>query len=1277
MGKQIVNTFVGGMNKDIDKSLISSKSYLDAHNFRSITTKGGTTGSLENIKGNYLLSGVGGNIDAGQFIIGTSEIRDKLVLFTTNNTSTTPNGGNSQIYVMELDLETETQTSLTKIYDDNLNAGLAVSDFLNFSTAYPIKAIARYETPNIQKIYWTDGYNNLRYINIVNDLTISGLPYAIAGDYMSVDKFESSPNITVVKPTLYNVVGGRIKTGIVAYAYQLYIMNGAESVISPISDPIHVVVDNDFLADTRNYGGDTEPVNSGKGFIIRVNNQDSGYNRLRLIRLQYYTINSIPEIIIAKDIDISTSPSIISITDAGDTVGELTLDEFNLSSTELFICQDIASKDNRLFAANISKSEFTVSDWDARAVRFKAGSNSVLLDSAGAPSTVTIIPPVDPDIPADWDTAGWDDYVEDHDGINSFNNPTYDGNVAYQYMYQSDGTTLGAEGKNVKIDFETEIIELDTSNSNTTFYATPPTDGTDLSYKSYASIWKGGKLSWQRDEVYRLFVVFGNNRGQVSDPKWICDLRMPSLHDATYSNLSTYHMLTGIIDTERLYPRILFKSFPTNATWAQIHRVKRDRQDRFVVAQGLAIPTYDGPGTNYKPSQLLDPLRTTDGVNLVKLVSPDININKNVSKQATDYIEYVTNFSGDVLHVTRTTEVTVIFRDVFKLKTNNLVAYSDNTKSNIEDAFVITPASTSVDYVTIDGKTYSNYSPVSWTKGSTGLLISYTNDSWSAEGESFVIVNYKSNVYGSQYGGHTNEDRMRNISIPCSDVIPYTSVGYNDINYGDTFLNYFDVNTGLYDLAGVATSAVAESAYVVLESSINSDLRHDTSSAHIVYTNELSALTQEYAGTHMISVGPITLTYEQADDLYGYNTVYSQQIDAKPAISLVVDKILETEFDCMIKASNYKNNGEITDSWTKFGVNEFIEVDTIYGPINALYTYNNKLIYFQDKAFGLASVNDRSLINDTASAQLVLGTGGVLDRFDYVSTNTGCQDKFSVVSSKMGVYWYDRLLNFIDQYSTSLTNLTKVKMIQSYFDNSTVIADTFKAHAYADTKNDEILFSFLKESVTNGFTISYNELVDSFVSFYDFVPTIYVPYNQRYLTTTSTHYNGSGFDRNRLFLHDSDIADRAYFYGLTADLVERYVNSTLTILFNPEYESTKVFDSLFYISNASSTTADIFYNTFSYIRCYNDFQNTSTITLTPSVNIERREREWTLVIPRNAVNANVSTNPNITIDVDTNQLFKERMRDKYLIGVFTYINDGSYDKFTVTNMGLRYRTSFR
>ena len=287
MIKQGSNSFSGGMNKDLAKQLVPDDKYLDAKNLRVVTTQGGTTGVFENIKGNIPISTT--DLVTGK-INGSCEIRDDIILFVAENITSDPvgEGGASRIYKLNLDLTTETQTSLTLLYDDSLNDS---SGKLNFSTYYPIKAVGKYETPDVQKVYWVDSYNVVRYANVTSNLTVDGTAFT-GNNYMSADKFDFLPKVSFSRPVLKNITGGKINTGLIAYAYQLYILNGAETAISPLSDPISIVSDNDFKSDSSTYKGAPIQINSGKGCVLEVDNTGNvGFDRLRLYRIEYQYIN--------------------------------------------------------------------------------------------------------------------------------------------------------------------------------------------------------------------------------------------------------------------------------------------------------------------------------------------------------------------------------------------------------------------------------------------------------------------------------------------------------------------------------------------------------------------------------------------------------------------------------------------------------------------------------------------------------------------------------------------------------------------------------------------------------------------------------------------------------------------------------------------------------------------------------------------------------------------------------------------------------------------------
>jgi len=1507
MAEKVVNGFMKGMSKDLHYSLLDNQKYIYAENFRLISSGFNTTGAIENIKGNkfigdyaflnttslidghvYLVagetviynnvtysiystftctiangltfSGTGRVVDItaygipeDMYIVGGVELRDSIILFTTDTIQ------RSQIYKLTLNGSSYGSINTLEIlYDDEYNID---DSRLNLNINYPIKAVSRYETPNIQKVYWTDGLNPLRYININKNCTTTGELFTVDGDYWGIDKFEFLPNVVLSKPIVTGITTGTISTGMVFYAYQLYIENGAESAISYISDPVHITSDNDYYVNDLYYEGDGVDSVKSKGFIVNINlSGNDTFNRLKLIRVHYESFNQTPGIYVAADIPINLDNNSITITDIGSVITELTVDEFSIDATEIFICQELATKNNILFAGNIEKKTFNISDFDARAVRYKSytefgsgydyvnvhlldespeddydyvttqywGPNSIYIsiynfkEWAGIPAdrtltdipgylavscladrmdltyrngynvytisssnisfintiwngvdlifevtapeimfigtpiisrcelynstiggpvfgynyiatgattivahprdishsygTCSILAPTDPFDPSAWNIAGWHNYHEDHDGINDYNNPDNDASYFYQYIYKSDGTTLGAEGPNISIEFAWEDIIVDNiANTASTYYVGTITNG---SYSNYSSPLNGGKLSWQRDEVYRLFISFKNKRGQDTEPKWICDLRIPKMVGDIYGVISNRFFSLGQV--RRIYPVITIKSgsWPTDAVSAQVYRVPRNREDRQIVTQALAYPFVDVSGLHLSTGILPLNYYSSDNENLVKLVSPEINITKNITKSGNDYLEYLTNFNNDKLTTGGYTYVDT--RSIIKCRANTARAnFNSNDYTDIVDTVSVIPIEGDPANNIVGGTTFYNYNDTNDidAKGCSGIVVKYANNNWSAEGQTLALINYKNNCWNSQYGGLTYENRQYNNMIPCSDIIYEEGVEYN-CNYGDTFINYFDVSTLLYDLSKVEGNtpgdSCSEAIYVPLESSINCNLRSSDFEMHKQYNVTYSYMIQEELGAHMFTDSYDNIrVYNQTDDMYKYNTVYSQQPLVAALISIDESRQIETVFDTQVRASNAKINGEYIDSWTKFGVNETLEVDSKYGSLNAMLEYGQSLYFWQDEAFGVLAVNDKSLIQDNNTAKLVLGTGGVLDRFDYISTQKGCKDKFSVVGGVGGVYWIDRRNMSIDRFAESLTDLALQKEVKSIFNVDTEIATWPKYMAVQDKLNNEILFTLANYkdgiitnpgvnelSLNRPFTISYNETMDCFTSEYSFKPYVYIPFNNTFLSAT-THNPleiSVPYPMNLLFTHNIDdtIQARNNFYGLYYnDILGRY-RSKLRTVFNPFYLSTKVFDNMFYngevkitsnvIDTYKKTVNEVINNELSPINSilfYNDYQTTGPHNLIYKTNLERRERVWQTIIPRNDIETLYplqSNNPQIEDTSGIGTTYPERMRDKYIVceidTPYSTNNTNSY-RVIIDNLGVTYRNSYR
>jgi hypothetical protein len=129
---------------------------------------------------------------------------------------------------------------------------------------------------------------------------------------------------------------------------------------------------------------------------------------------------------------------------------------------------------------------------------------------------------------------------------------------------------------------------------------------------------------------------------------------------------------------------------------------------------------------------------------------------------------------------------------------------------------------------------------------------------------------------------------------------------------------------------------------------------------------------------------------------------------------------------------------------------------------------------------------------------------------------------------------------------------------------------------------------------------------------------------------------------------------------------------------------TKVFDNISLLSRTTSLDGvDKFNSTFTTFRATDSYQNTDWQTLTVQTattpgNVMRRDRHFSLAIPRNVLSADVSDNRNIydTTYVDSAGLFKDRIRDKYCRLDFKHTGNSTED-FSLSYVLNKYRISYR
>lgn len=282
MIKQDLHQF-GGMQQDIKNPEVNAKFLYEGHNIRITSNGDRSLLHITNEKGNKRLSA-----DIKGLYLGHSVINNYLVLFTTEIKlvgvldNSNPSNLNHKIlkqsgkdYIYRIDL-----TDLESIRTESLFSGE-----LNFSVNHPIETLGIFENDSIQKVYWTDGLNQPRVINIVADKTKFK---ETSFDFVPTLNLDETVSIRKI-----NASNGKFHSGIVQYAFTYWNKYGQESNIFYTSE-LHYISPKDRGASPE------ETVDNS--FEITINNVDPTFEYIRVYSIIRTSLDAVPEVKIVDDV---------------------------------------------------------------------------------------------------------------------------------------------------------------------------------------------------------------------------------------------------------------------------------------------------------------------------------------------------------------------------------------------------------------------------------------------------------------------------------------------------------------------------------------------------------------------------------------------------------------------------------------------------------------------------------------------------------------------------------------------------------------------------------------------------------------------------------------------------------------------------------------------------------------------------------------------------------------------------------------------------------------
>lgn len=285
-------------------SAFNSEYAYENKNVRVMPTDESTLFSLINERGNKKssIAGVGDYIEGTP--IGQALINNELIIFSYGKKTKLPEvdikaeeSTINNITAEESSIEIET-TPLDRIYklwfdNGNLTGKLLFKGDLGFDYKHPIESISFYENADIRKVYWTDGLNQPRVINVAAATSVMHKWKEDSFNFVRTLKLRE--NISIERNLVAN---GDFTPGVIQYAFTYFDKYCQESNIFYTS-PLYYVSYNNRGASPEN--------KVSNSFNIKIINPDSSFDYVRIYSIHRSSINATPTVKRVADLAIPTS----------------------------------------------------------------------------------------------------------------------------------------------------------------------------------------------------------------------------------------------------------------------------------------------------------------------------------------------------------------------------------------------------------------------------------------------------------------------------------------------------------------------------------------------------------------------------------------------------------------------------------------------------------------------------------------------------------------------------------------------------------------------------------------------------------------------------------------------------------------------------------------------------------------------------------------------------------------------------------------------------------
>lgn len=313
---------------------------------------------------------------------------------------------------------------------------------------------------------------------------------------------------------------------------------------------------------------------------------------------------------------------------------------------------------------------------------------------------------------------------------------------------------------------------------------------------------------------------------------------------------------------------------------------------------------------------------------------------------------------------------------------------------------------------------------------------------------------------------------------------------------------------------------------------------------------------------------------------FSYNKGYSSQGLNFLYPALPASFSSSGQFRYRIRYAGEKFPAETVDSFRVFNLLDFKDTDGHGGEINNLKTKDGRTVVWQNKSVDTVPILERQIVSGQSGEATTIGTGGVVDRFDPITSDNGNQHQWGLTEAPYGYFWFDmrKKAFVILDFGAGIQDVSLAEGLSAYFSEAFLEVTGFGAattnvlnsQTFDETsdrplvgvgitgaydpkfKMSYLTFKFYSREPESGgidhlnkdFTIGYYHPSKMFTSFYDWTPAIAHNHNQWVFASNNpknkTKYYGAGMNSTTFEVGDVVAYNNAEYICYTSVTITSY-----------------------------------------------------------------------------------------------------------------------------------------